>query len=93
LTNITNMTLKPGNNSFAVTGSIDQTPILKALSQKPYCENGGLLPLQLIGNTVVDNGQSIPWLSGALAAKNLTVTVEIGEAVKKLVGTSIPCAA
>lgn len=90
-TNLNNMVLRPGNNSFFIQGTIDQGAILNALAQKPYCENGGHLPLQLTGESVLNDGQSIPWLAGALAAKNLTVTVDIGAAVTKDIGITVPC--
>ncbi|KAI1856972.1 uncharacterized protein JN550_013538 [Neoarthrinium moseri] len=88
--NITNMVLYPGDNVFPIQGDIQQLPVLKALEGKPYCENGGILPFQISGHTVVNNGQPIPWLADALAASNQSVTIDIGSAVKPL-GVQVSC--
>ncbi|KAK9418198.1 hypothetical protein SUNI508_08392 [Seiridium unicorne] len=92
-TNITNMVLYPGDNNFTVRGDIAQTAIIEALQQEPYCQNGGVLPIQLSGNTVVNNDQPIPWLANALASFNISLTIDIGSAVKNDIGLSLPCAA
>lgn len=90
-TNITNMVLYPGDNNFTIKGDIAQIAIIEALQQKPYCENGGVLPVQISGNTVVNNGQPIPWLADALGSFNVSVNIEIGAAVKAI-GLALPCA-
>jgi hypothetical protein len=85
------MVLRPGNNTFNISGTIDQGPILAALAQRPYCTNGGILPFQLAGNAVVNAGEPIPWLAGALGAQNLSVSIDLGPAVKVATGINIPC--
>jgi hypothetical protein len=92
-TNITNMVLYPGDNNFTVQGDIAQVAVIKALQQKPYCQNGGVLPIQLSGNTVVNNDQPIPWLADALASFNISLTIGIGAAVKNDIGLALPCSA
>jgi hypothetical protein len=87
------MVLHPGDNNFTIKGDIGQTAIIQALQQKPYCQNGGILPVQISGKSVVDNGQSIPWLADALSAFNVSVNIEVGEAVKNDIGLSLPCSA
>ncbi|KAH8202618.1 hypothetical protein TruAng_003219 [Truncatella angustata] len=90
-TNITNMVLYPGDNNFNIKGDVAQADVIKALQQRPYCENGGLLPVQISGNSVVNNGQTIPWLADALASFNVSLDIDIGEAIKNDIGLSLPC--
>lgn len=92
-TNITNMVLYPGDNNFTVKGDIAQAIIIKALQQRPYCENGGVLPIELSGNTVTDDDQPIPWLADALSSFNVSLTIGIGEAAKNDIGLDLPCSA
>lgn len=89
---IDNMLLRPGLNNFTMRATIDQGPVLKALGQKPYCENGGQLPFQLSGKDVVNNGQRLSYYADALASGNQTVTIDIGGDLKKHLNLTIPCA-
>lgn len=91
-TNITNLVLSPGDNVYPVSGDTDQAVILDALQQRPYCENGGVFGISLSGRSVVNNGQSIPWLTEALASTNQSVTLNLGAAVKDSLGLTVPCA-
>ncbi|KAF7536517.1 hypothetical protein G7054_g4458 [Neopestalotiopsis clavispora] len=90
VTNITNMVLQPGDNEFPIQGDISQLVIVNALMQRPYCENGGVLPFEITGDSVVNNGQSIPWLANALSAFNVSLNIEIGAAVKAA-GITLAC--
>ncbi|KAH8675783.1 hypothetical protein BX600DRAFT_494225 [Xylariales sp. PMI_506] len=89
-TDLHNMVLYPGNNSFPVNGTIDQVAILNALDVQPYCSNGGILPIDITGNTVVNNGQSLSYFAQALGSYNETVSIDIGAAVKPL-GLTVAC--
>ena len=71
--------------------TIDNGAVLEALGQKPYCENGGVLPFQIRGKTVVNNGQALPYFADALAANNQTVEIPIGEAINASLGIVVPC--
>ncbi|KAI0136666.1 hypothetical protein BJ170DRAFT_677537 [Xylariales sp. AK1849] len=91
-TYIDDLVLRPGDNAYFITGDIDQGAVLNGLAQKPYCENGGILPFQITGNTVINNGQPLPWFADPLADKNDTVSIGIGAAVKSSFGLSVACA-
>lgn len=84
------MVLRPGNNSFFMWADIDQGPILEALTKRPACQTGALT-FDLRGKFVKNKGQDIPYLADALASANQTVTIDVGSAVKKSLGISIPC--
>lgn len=87
-----NLGIYPGNNDFHVSADIAQGPVLTALGKKPVCEDPqGDLTFQLSGKTVENHGQSIPWLASALAAHNASITMPVGAAVAKVLGSRIPC--
>ncbi|KAI1336844.1 hypothetical protein F5Y15DRAFT_392378 [Xylariaceae sp. FL0016] len=80
-TTIDNLILYPGGNQFSAQAEISVVPVLKALLQEPYCENG-ILPIQLSGTSVINNGQSLPYFANALGAQNQTLQLNIGQAAK-----------
>lgn len=89
---IDDLTLRPGENVSPMRAVIeDLGAVTDALGQKPYCENGGILPFQIRGKTVVNHGQSLSYFADALAANNQTVLIPIGAQVKKSLGITIPC--
>ncbi|KAK4127041.1 hypothetical protein N657DRAFT_187789 [Parathielavia appendiculata] len=88
---IDNLTLRPGMNEYTMRATISNADVIEVLGQKPYCENGGVLPFQIRGKSVVNNGQPLPYFADALAAHNQTVDIPIGEAVKTHLNVTIPC--
>lgn len=82
--------LYPGDNAFPSSSDIKQLPIINALTQEPFCELMGKLPFELQGKDVVNNGQVLPYFRDALAASNQSVTIDIGEAAKKI-GLPVQC--
>lgn len=73
-----NMILRPGLNNFTMHANISQGPVLAALTKKPYCENDGLLPFQLTGKQVTNNGEHLQYYADALGSANQTVDIPIG---------------
>ncbi|KAI3323584.1 hypothetical protein HD806DRAFT_497261 [Xylariaceae sp. AK1471] len=90
MTYINNLVLRPGDNTFFTTADIEQVPIIKALTQEPFCELEGKLPFQLKGSRVTNNGQDIPYFAAALAASNQSVTIDLSQAAKA-VGIPAAC--
>jgi hypothetical protein len=84
-----NLVLYPGHNNVSMRAAVKQESVLAAVNTKPYCETG-LLPFQLQGKEVVNNGQSLPYFGNALAAHNQTIDIDMGAALKKL-GINIQC--
>lgn len=89
---IDNLALEPGMNEYEMRATVDNGPVLGGLAKKPYCEQGGILPIAISGETVVNKGQSLPYFRDALAASRLTVEIPIGQAVKDNIGLTVPCA-
>jgi hypothetical protein len=89
---IDNLALEPGMNEYEMRATVDNGPVLKGLAKKPYCEQGGVLPIEITGETVVNKGQSLPYFRDALASSRLTVQIPIGQAVKDNLGLTVKCA-
>ena len=86
-----NMVLRPGLNTFNLHANISQNAVLDALQQKPYCEQGGLLPFELTGKDVVNKGQHLTYYSDALGSANQSVSIPIGLDLKRDHGLSFNC--
>lgn len=86
---IDNMTLRPGNNSFSLSGNISQSPVLQAIQERPYCETG-LIPFQLQGLDVTNHGQRLAYYADSLASTNQTVEIDVMAALNAL-GLTISC--
>lgn len=82
-THMDNMILRPGLNNFTIAANISQGAVVNAIQEKPYCQNGGLMPFQLTGKSVVNHGQPLSYYAEALGAANQTVILPIGADLKK----------
>jgi len=75
---IPNLTLVPGNNVFNFTGISDQATVLNLISTT---YTNGILPVTIIGNSSVVNGQHIPYFEQALQSVPLHVDLDVGSAL------------
>lgn len=80
-----------GVNNFTMHANISQTPVISVLGQKPYCTNGGDVPFQLQGKAVINNGQPLNYYANSLSTANQTIILPLGQDVKTLLGSSVPC--
>ncbi|KAF5248469.1 hypothetical protein FANTH_5870 [Fusarium anthophilum] len=87
---IPNLMLKPGDNVVNITASMNQSIILNAVQQEPYCKTG-ILPFKLLGKSVVNHGQNLTYFAAALASSNQTVEIDIGAILKKDLGYEVKC--
>ena len=88
---INNILLRPGTNTFAIAAQLDQAKILQIMAKKPYCQNG-IVPFQLLGLDVENNGQNLPYFQAALGSANQTVEIDIGAILNKsLNGYTLTC--
>jgi len=87
---IDNLLLVPGDNVVPITAVMDQVEIIQTLQKRPYCETG-IIPFKMLGNSVVKNGQDLPYFAAALASINQTVNIDIGAIVEKDLGAKINC--
>lgn len=76
---IPNLTLIPGNNVFNFTGVSDQTTVLDLITTN---YTNGILPVTIIGNSSIVNGQHIPYFEEALQAVPLQAQLDVGSALQ-----------
>ncbi|KAG8159324.1 hypothetical protein KVR01_010985 [Diaporthe batatas] len=86
---VDNMVVRPGINNFTMHANISQTPILQVIQQRPFCEDG-VLPMQLRGDNVVNNGQYLSYYRDSLASTNQSVDIDVGADLEEL-GLTINC--
>ncbi|EPE05959.1 hypothetical protein F503_02788 [Ophiostoma piceae UAMH 11346] len=82
-TYLDNVTLYPGKNVFSLRSSISQGPVLTAVQTQPYC-GSGIVPFQLSGRGVDNNGQNLTYFGEALAAHNTTIDIDLDTPLKAL---------
>lgn len=85
---IDNMKLVPGLNTVNVRANITQAPVLKAVTTQPYCASG-IVAFDLIGESVINNGQDIPYFATALAAAKQTTEIDVGSALSVTFGAKV----
>jgi hypothetical protein len=78
---IANLTLAPGNNVLNFTGITDQAGVINLISTK---YTNGILPVTIVGNSSIVNGQHIPYFEAALSAVNLQTQLDVGQALAAL---------
>lgn len=83
------MVVKPGINNFTMHANISQTPILQVIQEQPFCKDG-ILPMQLRGENVVNNGQLLTYYRDSLASTNQSVAIDVGADLTAL-GLTIQC--
>lgn len=79
-TNINDVTLYPGNNTFPLVASTVQAPVIAALGVRPYCQTGNV-ELTLVPSNLTYNGVEIPYLLQSLT--NISQTLPVGQAIEK----------
>ncbi|KAL6716796.1 hypothetical protein ACLMJK_004708 [Lecanora helva] len=80
-TTLTNLTLAPGNNTVPMRSTVNQTLVLEQL-QSTY--KNGFLPVDIVGNSSVYEGQHLPYFEKALASVTQHVVLDVGSALKKV---------
>jgi len=78
------LTLKPGNNTIPMFSNVNQTGVISLVSGNSSRYKGGIVPFTISGNSSVYNGQELPYFSKALAANNLTVHLNVSQALAEL---------
>lgn len=76
-----NLTLNPGNNTVTFTGISDQNAVISLISKK-YTD--GILPVTMIGNSSIYNGQHLPYYEAALSSLALKAELNVGAALSAI---------
>lgn len=78
---IDDMYIRPGINNVSVRANISQVPVIEAVQKQPYCTTG-ILPFDLVGVSVINHGQPLPYFADALALHAQTTEIGVGAALK-----------
>ncbi|KAJ5622675.1 hypothetical protein N7528_005907 [Penicillium herquei] len=78
---VDDLVLAPGNNSVAMTGTVDETSIIEMLSSNSSSLSDGVVPFTITGNSSVYDGVVLPYFTAALQALNLTSSLNVTEAL------------
>lgn len=81
---INNLYLKPGANTFPVTGSLDQSKVLAAVAK----EGTKPVPFHLKGKSVKKDGKDLKYFADALANADQVVELDVNEIIKNSVPSS-----
>lgn len=82
LSHIQNLVLRPGNNTVTMRSAINQTLV----AEKLLGHQDGMLPITVVGNQSVYDGQRLRYFEDALKSQPLNVTLDIGSALGGLTG-------
>jgi hypothetical protein len=87
---IHDLVLHPGNNRLDLVGEMQQATIIDKVTSDKYCKDG-IIDFQLLGKSVVKDGQSLSYFADALASANQTIPINIGQIIKQDLGSSLGC--
>ncbi|KAF1981441.1 hypothetical protein K402DRAFT_342367 [Aulographum hederae CBS 113979] len=78
---IDNVVLHPGNNTIPMYSITDQAAVIVLLTSK---FRDGVLPVDIVGESVVYNGQSLEYFAAPLRENPLFAKLDVGKALEKL---------
>jgi hypothetical protein len=76
-----NLVLKPGSNIVPMRSTVNQSLVIGLVTSK---FNDGLLPVDIVGNSSVSNGQHLPYYEAAIQGNPMHVTLDVGSALAAL---------
>ncbi|EDU50567.1 conserved hypothetical protein [Pyrenophora tritici-repentis Pt-1C-BFP] len=75
---IQNLLLKPGDNKFPIQSHVDQLTILGLITSK---YKNAILPLEIVGNSSVKNGQHLTYYEDAIKSNTVKLNLDVGPAL------------
>lgn len=77
------LVLKPGQNNSTMSAILDQEglPVI-SLVQSKYKD--GVIPLSIVGNSSIRNGEHLEYFEEAIKSTNINVKLDIGPALKEI---------
>lgn len=78
---LTDLVLKPGNNTVPMKSIVNQTLVITELTSN---FQNGMLPIDVVGLSSVYNGQHLPYFEKALASNTQSITLDVGSALAKI---------
>ena len=81
---IDNLVLQPGPNTLPMRAQVDQGTVIDALLN---IYHNGMVPMDIVGNTAIYNGQHLPYFETALQGLTQHITLDVGSAIKSTVSS------
>ena len=78
---INNLYLVPGNNTVPLRSTTNQTAVIDLITTK---YKDGILPLDIIGNSSVYNGQHLPYFEAAIRQNPQRINLNLGPALGQI---------
>ncbi|KAH9836907.1 Protein of unknown function (DUF3712) [Teratosphaeria destructans] len=79
-TTIPDLLLTPGNNSYPIYFTSNETAVASLVTSTYRC---GQLPVEIVTDYASYNGTRVPWLTTSMKATNFSTTVDISQALTK----------
>ncbi|KAL9100412.1 MAG: hypothetical protein Q9163_004210 [Psora crenata] len=76
---LANLVLVPGNNTVPMRATVNQTLVIQAIAT---VYTNGMLPVDIVGESSVYDGQHLPYFEKALQGLTQHVTLNVGAALK-----------
>ena len=80
-TTLANLTLSPGNNTIPMRSTVNQSLVLTQIIEN---YQNGLLPISIVGNSSVVDGQHLVYFEKALSSVTQHVTLDVGKALMEI---------
>ena len=78
---LSNLVLKPGNNTMPMKSIVDQALVITQLTTN---FKNGMLPIDIVGLSAVYEGQHLPYFEKALQGLTQSITLDVGSALMKI---------
>jgi hypothetical protein len=76
-----NLVLKPGNNVVPMHSTVNQSLVIGMITSS---FKNGILPLDIVGNSSVSNGQHLEYYEAAIQSNTLHVDLDVGSALAEI---------
>lgn len=80
-TTLTNLTLVPGNNTIPMRSTVNQSLVLSQIIEN---YQNGMLPISIVGNSSVFEGQHLVYFEKALSSVTQHVMLDVGKALMEI---------
>jgi hypothetical protein len=77
MSRLQNLVINHGDNNIEMASTVNQTLMLRAVAGPDAKYTDGIVPVDIVGNSSVYNGQDLPYFSKALAANKLKLDLNI----------------
>ncbi|KAI4250543.1 MAG: hypothetical protein L6R40_000143 [Gallowayella cf. fulva] len=80
------LVIKPGDNTVPMRSTVNQTFVIEQVVGK---YKDGMLPVDIVGNSSVYNGQHLPYFEKALQANRQHIVLNVGAALAEIGGGAL----